>query len=413
MKADQKRWQARTSGDLNTSRSAPELLARGNALENRSADPDARQRYISPELAGAGSGCRKGVEFKRCFSTGATAIASAPQPTENVSLAAAQITSHLKNLPVASPPRAASFFDMGRINDDQNKTTRSSLGKTSGVFMVTDPSVGVVLAVVKPVKEPEIFANKLYSMLGMPIPNFDVVDNDDVSGSITTAIKENANANTPKTEKIMVMETVLGRAMSEYDGAKLKEFLLIDRNLELLGKTMVLDIFAGNADRIVPFMAKTINPDNIMFRENSVVFIDQAFRERSGQKEKVLSLLADVVGRDPAMPDNDGCIYSKYILPLVDKSLQKYGGLANPEGGSAPPPNTFFEDFKSSIDFNQKIKINKLVKSGICDAVQLLIDSKTAVLNLSGTNQSRRKDLEETYTGLKQLSSRFQEEKSC
>jgi len=310
----------------------------------------------------------------------------------------------------SSPPPEVqndSIFDMARINDELNKINKSSLGKTSGVFLVMNPTAGVILAALKPVKDPEILANKLFALLDMPIPAFGVVEKNSFSKAIIDTLDKSPFASTSASKKMMVMEPVSGRAMSEYCAKDLKSFLLNKRNIELLGKSMVLDIFTGNADRIVPFMANTINPDNIMFQDGSIMFIDQALRVRSGQKQSVFSKLADAVNLEPGIPDNKDNVYNKYILPLVDKALGKYKPNAMHNESDLLEKNSYFTEFESSIDLDEKSKINEILISGICGAVHLLIYNKDKVLDLCSSDLSRKNDLAETYVGLEKLSTRF------
>ena len=320
---------------------------------------------------------------------------------------------------------------MARINQAQNTIERSAGGKTSGVFIITDPAVGKVVGVLKPVKPPEIFANKLFALLGMPIPDFDIANKTDFNDTIVQTIAQKASANIAQGKIMMVMKPVEGRSMSEYGVADLKEFFLSDQNLELLGKSMVLDIFTGNSDRIVPFTPNVINPDNIMFQNNCVVFIDQAFHERGTKKESVFSHLAIAMEAEPGTSNDNNRVYGKYILPLVDRALQKYKKVAMSQKNESLIIDNTLEDFTSSIDIYQENRISEIVASGILDGVQLLLENEDKVLELCASDapdasdtsaaakalnaavKARQLDIVTTYAGLKRQSAFFKEEASC
>ena len=278
--------------------------------------------------------------------------------------------------------------------------------------MVRNLTRASLIAVLKPVAENEIFANELFAKLDMPIPAFEVMDKNCFNDAINAEVRKNAPPSTLRSNKIMVMAHVSGRAMSEYGAAELTDFLLIDRNLELLGKSMALDAFAGNADRIVPFMANTVNPDNIMFQDKTVIFIDQAFRDRKGQNQRIFSRLADAVNTDGSVPGIDARPYRKYILPLVQRSLQKYKAELERTTREDLITVNSFETFKSSIDSKLEDKINERVTAGICSAIALLLYKKNDVLELSSSDENRQTCITNTYAGLEELSARFRGDQS-
>ncbi len=249
---------------------------------------------------------------------------------------------------VASEAQDRAAFNMARINQERSDICRSVSGLTSGVFLITDPEFGTVVGVLKPVKDREIFANRLFKMLEMPIPGFDIANMDDFKSGIRDRVTAETSEMILKDAKMMVMEPVSGRSMSEYCAADLKEFLLEDRNLEFFGKSMALDIFTGNGDRIIPFTKNRVNPDNIMFQDKSIVFIDQTFVPRGTKKEAVFAQLAAAMeAGSGTLHDID--VYRGYVLPLVEKSLQKYNREAMRSENHSPIAVNSFETWRFQV----------------------------------------------------------------
>ena len=164
-------------------------------------------------------------------------------------------------------------LDLNSINDINNDIIRSSKGRTSGVFLLTTLSSGELKGVLKPVNDNEIIANKLFELLGMPIPKFDVWEKTQISDSITNKIdNSSARASISNTsEKIMVMEAVGGRTLSECNSADVNKFICNKGNQHALGRSMVFDMLIGNADRIFHFSAPIVNPDNIMVKDGLAI----------------------------------------------------------------------------------------------------------------------------------------------
>lgn len=275
-----------------------------------------------------------------------------------------------------------------------------------------NPAIGKILAVLKPVHEAEIFANRLFKILDMPTPHFAIIDKSHFNKSINDTVEASLHTSAAASDKMMVMEPVLGRAMSEYNAEELKNLLLNEENLELLGRCMVFDTFTGNADRIVPFSANIINPDNIMFQDGSVTFIDQASKPRSSQIIRIFTKMASVVQPDPGLQNNSTNVYDTYTLRLVERSLQKYEQKTLKHERDLAIENHSFEKFKSLIDTNHKVKINLLLTAGICNGVQKLMSKKEKILEECGENEHMKKAINEIYAGLVGLSVIFKEIKS-
>jgi hypothetical protein len=290
-----------------------------------------------------------------------------------------------KNL---SPTQQNDFLHLEKINNPNNSCIRSSSGRTSGVFLITDPSSGTTLAALKPVKKEEIFANKFFDLLEMPIPKFDIHGKNKLSKTINDTVMKSFEGKAIHCEyqNIMVMEHIKGRPLSEHNPHEIKKCFLNEANMELVGRSMALDMFIGNADRIISFSAPVCNPDNIMVRNNSVVFIDQVFRERGSQLGKFFDSLMQSV--KPGQ-DEDNNVYKKYMQPLVVKSLDNYA-----KKNEGTNKDDMLDKFNSSISHTEQSKINENIVLGIRNALQLLVDKKKEVLDL---DPSRHNQINEIY----------------
>jgi hypothetical protein len=298
-------------------------------------------------------------------------------------------------------------IDLAHLNRETNIATVSKKGNTSKAVVVIEPAKAKILAVLKLVNKDEIFANKLFAALGMPIPSFQTVDKSACSNTIKNAISETPLGNSEKHKTILVMECVNGKAMSEIAPKDLKDFFLAGRNLELLGMSMALDTLIGNADRIISFIAPVINPDNIMFDlgSKSVVFIDQAYKNRPGQVKLGLDKLAKFFGpQEPGAPD----VYTQYILPLAKRSIQKYC-IEELDTKDESEAKKFISKFEDVIDKNQKISISKCVMLGISKGFRHFLDNKKFVLGLCAADPAHSSGMINAYSMLSKDPDRFKE----
>lgn len=284
-------------------------------------------------------------------------------------------------------------LDLNAINDEKNQIKRSSAGKTSGVFLVTNPIVGEVTAALKPVNDKEILANKLFEVLGMPIPKFDIWNKGQIRDSIRCSIDKSFQGQVivKSYEKIMVMEAIMGRPLSECDPAAIKTFLSNKDNLHSLGRSMAFDLLIGNADRIMFFTVPVVNPDNIMVKDNHAVFIDQVFNAQDANRWKTFY---DKLMRSIDAPlDDKTCIYNRHISPLVEKSLKKYSAqdLSSQD---------LIAEFKQSINDETKRAINSGLSEGIQSAMKDLSAKKDEVLNLSEHSPETREYFAAIYAQL-------------
>ena len=301
-------------------------------------------------------------------------------------------------------------IDLAHLNRETNTVTVSKKGNMSKAIVVIEPAKAKILAVLKSVNNDEIFANKLFAALGMPIPAFRTIDKSAFSNTIKSAFSETPLGDSKKHQTILVMECVNGKALSEIAPKDLKDFLLAGQNLELLGMSMALDTLTGNADRIISFSAPVINPDNIMFdlEKKSVVFIDQGYKDRRGQLGVGLDKLAKFFGPQESEAPS---VYSQYILPLAKRSIQKYC-LGELNIRDEAEVGKFISAFEHSIDKDEKIEISNVVKSGISRGFQKFTDSKESVLALCAADPAQSTGIMNAYGLLARDADRFKENNS-
>lgn len=288
-------------------------------------------------------------------------------------------------------------LELSEINDEKNTITRSSAGKTTGVFLLTDPTVGIVKAALKPVTDKEILANQLFEALGMPIPQFDVWDTNQICASVRSYIENSSSKQlfSGKHDKIMAMEAVMGRTLSECTPPAIKQFLTDKNNLHLLGRSMALDLLIGNADRIFFFSASVVNPDNIMVNGNQAVFIDQVFNATNSDRWK--HFYSALLESKNANLDDKTCIYNKYIFPLVEKSLKKYA--ENPSQNSEKSSSkNLISEFNNSINNEMKGEMISNLWKGIESAMKDLIEKEVQVMSLFENHKEIKKYITSIYT---------------
>lgn len=290
-------------------------------------------------------------------------------------------------------------LELSEINDEKNKIRRSSAGKTTGVFLLTDPTIGIVKAALKPVNDKEILANQLFEALGMPIPKFDIWNTDRICASVQNHIENSSNKQlfSKKPDKIMAMEAVMGRTLSECTPFSIKQFLSDKNNLNFLGRSIALDLLIGNADRIFYFSAPVVNPDNIMVHGNKVVFIDQVFNATDSDRwEHFYSALLKSKGVNF---DNKNCIYKKYIFPLIEKSLKKYADNPSQNNEKSSSQNLVSE-FNNSINDEIKHEMISDLWQGIESGMKELIEKEEKVMSLVENHKEIKRYITSIYTFL-------------
>jgi hypothetical protein len=324
-----------------------------------------------------------------------------------------------REIPLATPSFSASvqnkpFFDLQEINSAENGFAMSIGGKTAGVLLVTNNKTARPIAALKLVNENEIFANNLFSMLNLPTPKFDIIERKEFSDNIQQKFHCQSKE-ILKYEKIMAMEFVEGRTMSQHSPLEIKNLLFSDNNLRFLGMSMVLDMFIGNADRSIYFQLPKLNAENIMFKNNnSVVFIDQAFTSRKGRLKPLLVTLEKSANAQSGSKD---CIYKKFVEPLVKNSFQRNNQNEQDELKKNPlrilsdkelNPENLLGHFNDLINEDQKLEldINKKVSLGILDAVNLLVANKENILNLA-VKHKKYDDVESNYAELESTLNNF------
>ncbi|MBU2679240.1 MAG: hypothetical protein KJ948_03080 [Gammaproteobacteria bacterium] len=287
-------------------------------------------------------------------------------------------------------------LELSEINDEKNTITRSSAGKTTGVFLLTDPTVGIVKAALKPVTDKEILANQLFEVLGMPIPLFDVWDTDQICASVRGYIENSSDKQliSAKHEKTMAMQAVMGRTLSECAPPAIKQFLTNKNNLHFLGRSMAFDLLIGNADRIFYFSAPVVNPDNIIVKDNQAFFIDQVFNAKDSSRWK--HFYSALLKSKNATIDDKTCIYNKYIFPLVEKSLKKY--TENPsQNNEQSSTQDLISEFNHSINNEMKREIILDLWKGIESAMNDLIEKKEQVINILENHNDIKKYITSIY----------------
>lgn len=374
------------------------------AAFNRSARQLATQapsglRPVSKAVAGGAGG-----DWKRRLSVATAVVGTSTASTPAASNSAARNSggAAVSGAAVTTPTASAGVYPpnltMEIINRSTNTITRSTLGKTSGVSIVSDLALGTIVAALKLVDDDEIFANNFFKMMDLPVPLFKIYNKEELSTAIKKDINNGKHADSSEKQTIMAMEFINGRAMSEYDVDDLKDLIVNENNLELLGKSMAMDLFIGNADRIVSFGIPKFNPGNIMFKEKSVEFIDQAFTARGVTKKSIFKKIdmAVAAGSDSSKGDD---LYKSYILPLVKDSIRRKGEL---QKENATWIRRKCDDFECLIFDNDKRKINDFIKNGISDGVNILIKNKDKVLRLCGENKTFIDDIGISYAYLKE-----------
>lgn len=293
-------------------------------------------------------------------------------------------------------------LDLDSINDENNDIVRSSQGKTSGVYFLTEPTSAETKAVLKQVNDDEIIANKLFELLGMPVPKFDVWDVNQISSRIKDTFNNEASRRfiNRKYEKIMVMQRINGCALSELDPDKIKEFIRDKDNLRSLGRSMACDMIIGNADRVFFFRVPISNPDNIMIEDGHAVFIDQVFSSRS--EDMWISSCNDLMKSMKEPDDSASCIYQKFISPLLQRSLTKHTTTPSLNDG-VQNRESLLKEFNESITTQTKADINAEVSRGIQEAIDCFIAKKEEALGLLESHPAKQRKLLSIHTHLESL----------